>query len=77
VLSMAELAATVDALQAMTLGEIADLSGVVPARAGVLQAGAICAERAVAHLGVDQITISVADILDGLALHLVEEDLSA
>lgn len=76
-LSMADLSATVDRLHAMSVGEIAALPGVAPARAGVLQAGAVCAERAVAHLGVDQITISVADILDGLALHLVEEDLSS
>jgi exopolyphosphatase/guanosine-5'-triphosphate,3'-diphosphate pyrophosphatase len=77
VLSMAGLSATVDTLHSMSVSEIADLPGVVPARAGVLQAGAVCAERAVAHLGVDQITISVADILDGLALHLVEEELSS
>jgi exopolyphosphatase/guanosine-5'-triphosphate,3'-diphosphate pyrophosphatase len=75
-LSVAELAATVERLQDMTVDEIAGLPGVVPARAGVLQAGAICAERAVAHLGVDKITTSVADILDGLALHLIEEDLA-
>lgn len=77
VLAAGELAATVDKLQEMSVTDIADLPGVVPARAGVLKAGAICAERAVTHLGADTVTISVSDILDGLALHLVEEDLSS
>lgn len=76
-LTIGELAATVENLQQMSVAEIADLPGVVPARAGVLKAGAICAERAVAHLGVSEVTISVSDILDGLALHLVEEDLAS
>lgn len=76
VLSMTELRSTVDLLLDMSIEGIAELPGVAPARAGVLQAGAVCAERAVAHLGISEVTVSVADILDGLALHLIEEDLS-
>ncbi len=76
VLSLPELTATVDRLLAMTVAEIAALSAVPAARAGVLHAGAICAERAVGHIGGSEVGISVADILDGLALHLAEEGAS-
>ncbi len=72
VLSFDELQSTVDRLQMMTPASIAELPGVVPARAGVLQAGAICAERAVAHLGGATVRVSVSDILDGIALDLAQ-----
>ncbi|MCP4965458.1 MAG: hypothetical protein GY926_09505, partial [bacterium] len=72
ILPFAELRATVDWLLGMTPSEIAALPAVSPARAGVLQAGAICAERAVAHLGGTEVGISVSDILDGLALELAQ-----
>jgi exopolyphosphatase/pppGpp-phosphohydrolase len=75
-LSSAELAATVDRLLAMDVAEISDLPAVPAARAGVLKAGAVCAERALAQVDSDAVTISVADILDGLALRLAEESLS-
>jgi exopolyphosphatase/guanosine-5'-triphosphate,3'-diphosphate pyrophosphatase len=70
VLSFADMQSTVDRLLTLTPAGIAALPAVSPARAGVLQAGAICAERAVAHLGGVEIAISVSDILDGLALEL-------
>ena len=70
VVSLAALRETADRLQGMSQVEIAALPGVAPGRAGVLQAGSICAERAVAHIGVTQVGISVSDILDGLALEL-------
>lgn len=72
-LTFEQLQATTDQLLAMTIGEIAQLEAVAPARAGVLQAGAICAERAVAHIGSSQVQISVSDILDGVALQLADE----
>jgi exopolyphosphatase/guanosine-5'-triphosphate,3'-diphosphate pyrophosphatase len=75
-LSAADLAATVDELLAMNVAEIADLPAVPAARAGVLKAGAVCAERALARVGSDSVMISVADILDGLALRLAEESLA-
>ncbi len=74
--SVAELEATVDRLLAMNVAEIADLPAVPAARAGVLKAGAVCAERSLARIGGDAVVTSVADILDGLALHLAEESLS-
>ena len=76
ILSAAELEATVDRLLGMNVAEIAELPAVPAARAGVLKAGAVCAERALGRVGSDAVVVSVADILDGLALHLAEESLS-
>ena len=76
-LSQAVLRATVDRLLAMSVDEIGRLAAVPAGRAEVLQAGAVCAERAVARIGVPEITVSVSDILDGLALHVVEESIDA
>ncbi len=70
VIPLHELQRTVDHLLRLSVTDIAALPGVAPARAAVLQAGAICAERAVAHVGAEQVTISVSDILDGVALSL-------
>ena len=69
-LTYGELRDAVDRLLAMTVQEIAILPGVAVARAGVLQAGAVCAERAVAHIGANEVRISVSDILDGVAMEL-------
>jgi exopolyphosphatase/guanosine-5'-triphosphate,3'-diphosphate pyrophosphatase len=72
-LTFGQLQATTDRLLTMTVGQIAQLEAVAPARAGVLQAGAICAERAVAQMGSSLVQISVSDILDGVALQLADE----
>ena len=72
----AELEAAVDRLLSMNVAEIADLPAVPAARAGVFKAGAVCAERSLARVGSATVVMSVADILDGLALHLAEERLS-
>ncbi len=71
-LTFPQLQSTVDRLSEMSVAEIAQMPGVDPARAGVLQAGAICAERAVAVTSTGATRISVSDILDGLALELVQ-----
>ena len=71
-LSFADLQSTVAGLQEMSPSAIANLPAVSPARAGVLQAGAICAERAIAHIGASRIRISISDILDGIALELAQ-----
>lgn len=68
-----ELVATVDRLLSMSEADIAKLPAVPAARAGVLPAGAICAERAVAHVGADTVRVSVQDILDGLAMELATQ----
>ncbi len=70
VLSFEELRRTVDHLLDLSVDEIAALPSVPAPRAGVLQAGVICAERALAHLGADTVQISVEDILDGVAIEL-------
>ncbi len=70
VLSFEEFTRTVDHLLDLTVDEIAALPSVPAPRAGVLQAGAICAERALAHMGAEAVQISVSDILDGLAMEL-------
>lgn len=70
VLTFEEVVETVDRLLTMTVDEIATLPAVPAARAAVLQAGVVCAERAVAHIGAGKVRISVSDILDGLAMEL-------
>ena len=67
---MAEIVAVVDRLNTMTVDEIAGLPAVVPARAGVLRAGVVCAERAAARMSAETVGISVRDILDGVAIEL-------
>ncbi len=75
-LSFDELEGTVDRLLSMTVAEIAELRSVPAARAEVLQAGVVCAERAVAHIGADEVTVSVSDILDGLAMELAAKQVA-
>jgi len=70
VLSFDDVEHSVDFLLDLTVDEIAALPSVPAPRAGVLQAGVICAERALAHMGADAVQISVRDILDGLAMEL-------
>ena len=69
-LSMEEVVAVVDRLLAVSTEEIAAMPVVAPGRAEVLQAGVVCAERAVAHVGAPSVRISVRDILDGIAIEL-------
>ncbi len=73
VLAFDEVVDTVDRLLAMTVDEIAALPAVPAARAAVLQAGVVCAERAIAHIGGGDVRISVSDILDGLAMELATQ----
>ena len=74
VLSFDELQTTVDRLLGMTVEQVALLPEVPAARAEVLQAGAICAERAVARIGAAAVRISVSDILDGLAMEMAAQE---
>lgn len=60
----------VDRLAASTLTETRAIPSLEAARAPVILGGAIVAEQALARSGADQVTVSVADILDGLALEL-------
>ncbi len=60
----------VDRLLGMSVDEISNLPSVASGRAEVLQAGVICAERAVVRVGAPSIRISINDILDGVAIEL-------
>jgi exopolyphosphatase/guanosine-5'-triphosphate,3'-diphosphate pyrophosphatase len=70
VVAVAELQAVTDRLQRLSVAEIASIPAVVAGRERVLQAGALCAERAVARLRGAEVLISIADILDGVAREL-------
>jgi exopolyphosphatase/guanosine-5'-triphosphate,3'-diphosphate pyrophosphatase len=54
----------------MSTQEISAMPPVVPGRADVLQAGVICAERALCRVGAGEVRISVSDLLDGIAIEL-------
>ena len=57
-------------LGGMTVEETAAIPSLDPARAPVLLAGAVVANCAVARSGRDRVTVSEADILDGICLAL-------
>lgn len=54
-------------LLGMTVAQRRGLAHVHPGRADVIGAGAIVLERVLARTGADELTLSVADILDGIA----------
>jgi exopolyphosphatase/guanosine-5'-triphosphate,3'-diphosphate pyrophosphatase len=58
----------VDRLAGMTLREIEAIPSMDPARAPVMLGGAIVVERALAAIGAADVTVSEADILDGVAM---------
>ncbi len=66
----ADLHELADEIATMTLEQIESIPSLDPARAPVLLGGAVVAERALRHVGGDSITISIRDILDGIALSL-------
>lgn len=66
------LASTTNRLAGMSLAELEDIPSLDPARAPVVLGGAVVAERALAITGVGTVTVSEADILDGVALSLVD-----
>ena len=70
VLSLAAIGGVVETFGSMTIDEIAAVPAMDPARAPVILGGAIAAERAIAVVGVDQVTVSESDILDGVALSI-------
>lgn len=59
--------ATIDALVAMTVAERRALGYMHPGRADVIAAGALILERILKRTGVDTVTVSESDILDGIA----------
>ncbi|HEX9853835.1 MAG TPA: Ppx/GppA phosphatase family protein [Acidimicrobiia bacterium] len=68
VLRLDDLMRMVERLAALSVEDIAAIPTVPPGRADVLLGGAIVAEAAVARSGHGEVTISEADLLDGIAL---------
>jgi exopolyphosphatase / guanosine-5'-triphosphate,3'-diphosphate pyrophosphatase len=69
--SLSALSALVDSLAQKSLGEIEAIPSLDPKRAPVILAGAIIAEGALRHLGLEQAKISERDTLDGVAGELL------
>lgn len=72
ILARSDLGALADRLAALPLESLEAIPALDPARAPVIVGGAIVAERALAVTGMPSVTVSVSDILDGVALSLGE-----
>ena len=59
-------------LSGMTVDEIRALPSMHPGRADVITGGALVATRIAARLQVDDLIVSESDILDGIALQLLD-----
>lgn len=59
-------------LASMTSAQRADLGPMAPGREDVIVAGAVVLRAALSRLGFEEVLVSEADILDGLALTLVD-----
>jgi len=71
VLRVDDVHAVVDRLVGMTVAERFALPYVHPGRADVIDAGALILSRVLRRVAVDEIVVSEADILDGIAWSLV------
>ena len=72
VLSVGGLTGLLDQLAEMTVDEIKAIPSMHPGRADVITGGALVASRVAQRVSVDQLIISESDILDGIALELVQ-----
>lgn len=72
VLSLDDLTSLAGRLAGLTVEETAAIPSLDPARAPVILGGAIVAEAALRRSGRREVTVSEADILDGIALHLLD-----
>lgn len=71
-LPAAALAALTERLAAMTVAERAALGPMAPGREDVIVGGALILDEVVRRCGVDEVLVSEADGLDGLALALLD-----
>jgi exopolyphosphatase/guanosine-5'-triphosphate,3'-diphosphate pyrophosphatase len=71
-LTIEDLERLVDRLAQLTVEETAAIPSLEPKRAPVLLGGAIVAREAVRVSGLDSVTVSEADLLDGIVLALAE-----
>ncbi|HUG74249.1 MAG TPA: Ppx/GppA phosphatase family protein [Acidimicrobiia bacterium] len=60
----------VGALAGLSIEQTAAIPSLDPARAPAILGGAIVAAEAVRHVGIDAVTVSVRDLLDGVAMEL-------
>ena len=72
VLDRASLEALVERLASLTLPEKEALPSLDPARAPVILGGAVVAETALRILGLDRVTITEHDLLDGICWSLLD-----
>ncbi|GAA3640180.1 Ppx/GppA phosphatase family protein [Microlunatus ginsengisoli] len=73
VISRAALDAVAKSLAARSAEQIRAVPGMHPGRADVITAGALIADRIVRRLAATGLVVSVADILDGVALEIVSD----
>jgi len=66
-LSLVAVTDLVDRLSLLSIAQTAEIPSLDPARAGVILAGAVIAERVMERCEVDSVTISEMDMLDALA----------
>ncbi len=71
-LSRATVEQLVDRLAALPVAERRELPGIEPERAPVIVGGVIVVREALRHFGLDALTVSEHDILDGAALAAAE-----
>ena len=77
VLSLADVDAAVLRFAGMTSAERGRLPGIQPGREDVILAGALIAREACRAFGLDAVSVSEADILEGAALALADGSLAA
>ncbi len=76
VLALADVDAAVDRFAALTSAERGRLPGIQPGREDVILAGALIAREACRAFGLDAVSVSEADILEGSALALADGSLT-
>jgi exopolyphosphatase/guanosine-5'-triphosphate,3'-diphosphate pyrophosphatase len=72
-LTRERLAELVLYLAGLSLEETEAIPSLDPARAPVILAGAVIAEAALARIGIDEVTVSEHDLLDGIVLGLADQ----
>ena len=72
VLSVGGLTGLLDQLAEMTVEEIKAIPSMHPGRADVITGGALVASRVAQRVSVDQLIISESDMLDGIAMELLQ-----
>jgi len=71
-LTLGSVTTLIDRLSHLSIAETAEIPSLDPARAPVIFAGAVIAERVMQRCDVDEVTISEMDLLDGLAAEALE-----